>query len=358
MKFSATLPFLRDRSSPEPYRETFEIAQIAEEAGFDTISLHQHHFQPGDPSQPLAVLAAIATRTRRIRLNTGVLILPMHDPLQIAEQVAVVDEISGGRALLCAGIGWNAFEYEALGVPFRERGARMEEALKVLKLLWQNENISFDGQFYRFPRLTMHPRPIQPGGPELWVAGDMDKAVERAARLGDAWMCGAAVELDHAGRMLRIYRDTCARENKPANWVLRRFGWMKPTRKEVEDGALQQYVNGLLTQWRSSSKEGATGDFIRRIDSGENVPATEIAHNRLIWGSPDDVIEQIRGLRDNLGVDHLHMGFGTGLHGSGDVTFGGLRELGEMLRLFGREVMPAFAGGDSDQHQGNAERVA
>lgn len=343
MEFSATLPFLRDRDSREPYRDTFEIARIAEEAGFDTISLHQHHFHAGDPPHPLTVLAAVAARTSRIRLNTGVLILPLHDPLQVAEQVAVVDEISGGRAVLCVGVGWNAFEYGALNVPFRERGARMEEGLKVLKLLWQNENTAFDGQFYKFPQLTMYPRPIQPGGPELWVAGDMEKSVERAARLGDAWMCGASAELGQAAKMLGIFRATCAAENKPANWILRRFAWIKPTRQEVVDGALQPYVDGLLKQWRNSSKEDATGDIIRRIDSGEAVAATEIAHNRLIWGSPEDAIDQIRHLRDTMGVRHLHLGFGTGLHGDGgDAAFGGLQELGDMLRLFGREVIPAF----------------
>ena len=120
---------------------------------------------------------------------------------------------------------------------------------------------------------------------QLWVAGDMQKSVERAARLGDAWMCGASAELGQAAQMLEIFRATCAAENKPANWILRRFAWIKPTRKEVEEGALQPYVDGLLKQWRNSSKEDATGDIIRRIDGGEAVPATEIAHNRLIWGS-------------------------------------------------------------------------
>src|SRR4051794_28916670 len=109
MKFSASLPFLRDRSSRKPYRDTFELAQVAEAAGFDTITIGQHHFRQGDPATPLAVMAAIAARTSRIRLSTGVFILPMHDPLQVAEQVAIIDEISGGRAALGAGIGWNAF---------------------------------------------------------------------------------------------------------------------------------------------------------------------------------------------------------------------------------------------------------
>ncbi|TZG25730.1 LLM class flavin-dependent oxidoreductase [Sphingomonas montanisoli] len=214
MKFSTTLPFLRDLSSRDPYRETFELAQVAEEAGFDTITIGQHHFREGDPSDPLTVLGCVATRTSRIRVATGIFILPMHDPLQVAEQVATIDQLSGGRVSLGVGTGWNQFEYEVLGVPFKERGARMEEALKVLRLLWEKENVSFEGKFYRFPELTMFPRPIQRPGPPLIVAGDVPVAVDRAARLGDMWMCGPVVDLGYAKALSSIYREKCEAINR------------------------------------------------------------------------------------------------------------------------------------------------
>lgn len=344
MKFSTSLPFLRDLSSSDPFRDMFELAQVAEEAGFDTVTIGQHHFRQGDPSDPLTVMAAVAARTSRIRVGTGIFILPMHDPLRVAEQVATIDQLSGGRISLGVGNGWNAFEYEVLGVPFKERGARMEEALKVLKLLWQQENVSFDGRFYRFPEITMYPRPIQRPNPLLWVAGDIPVSVDRAARLGDAWLCGPVTEINHAKAMLGIYREACARLDKKPDWVLRRFGWIKPTRKEVEDGPLQAYVNGMMDHWRESTVDETAREFMRRIDAGEKVSAAEIARNRLVWGAPEDAIEQIQHFRDDMGADHIHVAFGTGLHAVDTVNaqFGQVDELADMLRLYGREVISAF----------------
>ncbi|RVT90466.1 LLM class flavin-dependent oxidoreductase [Sphingomonas crocodyli] len=344
MKFSTTLPFLRDLSSPDPYRDTFELAQVAEDAGFDTITIGQHHFRQGDPSDPLTVLGSVATRTSRIRVATGILILPMHNPLLIAEQVATIDQLSGGRISLGVGTGWNPFEYEVLGVPFKERGARMEEALRVLRLLWEKEKVSFDGAFYQFPELTMFPRPIQRPGPPLIVAGDVPVAVDRAARLGDIWMCGPVVDLSYAKVLAAQYRQTCATLNRKPDWILRRYGWIKPTRKAVEDGALQHYVDGVLVHWRESSKDKDFRKLLDRLDQGETVSATEIAHNRLVWGSPDDAIAQIEGFRDELGADHIHISFGAGLHsvGQANTQFGSAAELAEMFRLFGREVISAF----------------
>ena len=344
MKFSTSLPFLRDRSGRDPFRDIFHLAQVAEEAGFDTITIGQHHFRQGDPSDPLTVMAAVAARTSRIRVGTGIFILPMHDPLRVAEQVATIDELSGGRISLGVGTGWNAFEYEALGIPFRERGARMEEALKVLRLLWQEEHTSFEGRFYRFPELTMYPRPIQRPNPLLWVAGDVAASVERAARLGDAWMCGPVTEINHAKAILAVYRDTCSRLARKPNWILRRFGWIKPTRKEVEDGPLQAYVNGMMEHWRESTGDQTARDFMRRIDAGEKVSAAEIARDRLVWGAPEDAIEQIGHFRDDMGAEHIHVAFGTGLQAAGtaNAQFGEVQELAEMMRLYGREVIAAF----------------
>ena len=105
MKFSASLPLLRDRMCKDPYRETFELAIVADEVGFDTVTVGQHHFRQGDPADPLMLLGSIAARTSTLRVGTGIFILPMHDPLQVAETVATIDEVSGGRISLGVGTG-------------------------------------------------------------------------------------------------------------------------------------------------------------------------------------------------------------------------------------------------------------
>ena len=133
----------------------------------------------------------------------------------MAEQVATIDELSGGRISLGVGLGWWPLEYQVHGSSFEHRGARLDEALRILRLAWSGEPVSFDGRFWQFPELSVHPQPIQPGGPPLWVAGVAAAAVERAARLGDAWLCGPVQSLGTAQSCLERYRAAARRGRPP-----------------------------------------------------------------------------------------------------------------------------------------------
>jgi probable F420-dependent oxidoreductase len=344
VKFSLSLPILRDVSERDPYRQTFELARIAEEAGFDTATTGHHHFMPGNMSDPLTFLAAVAVRTDTLRVGTGIFQLPVHNPVRVAEQVATIDELSGGRVSLGVGLGWWPLEYEVHGSDFRRRGARMEEALEILRLVWSGEQTSYEGRFYRFPELTVYPRPVQQPSIPLWVAGVADAAVDRAARLGDAWLCGPVQSLAKAQSCLAVYREACAREQRPADWILRRYAWIGTDRRDVEEQVLPAYVDGLVEHWRESAEDDVELELFRRMDAGEDVSPTEIAEDRLLWGAPDDVIAQIERYRRETGADHVHAAFGAGLPaGSSAVsTMGSFEELAAMIRLFGREVIPAF----------------
>lgn len=344
MKFSLSLPVLRDRSHPDPYHETFALAQLAEEAGFDTVTVGHHHFLPGNMSDPLTFLTAVAVRTSTLRVGTGIFQLPVHNPVRVAEQVATIDELSGGRISLGVGLGWWPLEYQVHGSDFRTRGARMEEALEILRLVWTEEKTSYDGRFYSFPELTVHPRPVQQPSIPLWVAGVADAAVDRAARLGDAWLCGPVQSLGKAQSCLRVYRDSCARHGRQPEWILRRYAWIGTDRRSVEEDVLPAYVDGLLEHWRESAEDDVELDLFRRIDAGEHVPPTEIAQDRLLWGSPDDVIAQIERYREATGCTHVHAAFGAGLPADSGLssTFGSFEDHQAMIRLFGAEVIPAF----------------
>jgi probable F420-dependent oxidoreductase len=215
VRFSLSLPLLRDLTSPDPFGETFELARIAEAEGFDTATIGHHHFMPGNMADPLTFLTAVAARTDRLRVGTGIFQLPVHNPVRVAEQVATIDQVSGGRISLGVGLGWWPLEYEVHGSSFKDRGARMEEALEILRLVWTKEDASFEGRFWSFPELTVHPRPLQQPHPPLWVAGVADVAIDRAARLGDAWLCGPVQSISKAESMLATYRDACARRCDP-----------------------------------------------------------------------------------------------------------------------------------------------
>ncbi len=338
-----SVPVLRDPGAADPFRQTFELARIAEESGFDTVTFGHHHFLPGNLSDPITFLGAVAVRTDRLRVGTGIFQLPIHNPVRVAEQVATVDQLSNGRISLGVGLGWWPLEYEVHGSRFRERGARMEEALEILRLVWGQEHATWEGRFYRFADLTVYPRPVQSPRPPLWVAGVADTAVERAARLGDGWLCGPVQSISRAKACLEVYRRACVAHATEPSWILRRFAWVEADGRHVAEQVLPAYVDGLLAHWRESTEDAEEKALFSRLDAGERVPAEEIAADRLLWGAPDDVIGQIERYRRETGCDHVHAAFGSGLPGSSEQsTLGGFEQQAEMIRLFGREVIPAF----------------
>ncbi len=345
MRFSLMAPVWRDLSDPQPFRQTLDLVRIADSLGYHTVTQGHHHFMMGNLSDPLTYLAALSSITENIRFSTTIFLLPFHHPLRVAEQVATIDQLSGGRAGIGVGTGWNRLEYEAYGVPFAERGPRMEEALKILRLLWTEENLEYRGQFNSFPRLTLYPRPIQKPNPPLWVAGGAKVAIERAARLGDAWLCGPVESFNRIMAMKAVYDAKCAELSRAPDWVLRRYVMIGEDAGAIERDILPPYIDGLLGHWRESTTDPENIEIIRRIDAGEPTPTRRIADDRLLWGDPAGVIAQIEALRARTGLDHLIVAFGTGLpahanvNGRSMVDFHGVVR---MVRLFAEEVMPAF----------------
>lgn len=136
---------------------------------------------------PLFVFGAAASATETLKFCTGVLILPQRPVLLTAKEVLSLDHLTGGRFELGVGSGWSWEEYAALGVPFAERGRRMDEYLEVLRLVWAEDPVSYDGQFVSFDDLVLNPKPVSPGGPSIIIGGDSAPAMRRAARTGDGW---------------------------------------------------------------------------------------------------------------------------------------------------------------------------
>lgn len=176
------------------------LARGIEQIGYDEIDLLEHvtvgHPTPDRPAghaepnilEPLVTLGMIAGVTSRIGLGTEVLILPQRQPALVAKQVSTLDVLSGGRVRLGLGVGWQESEYESLGVPFRERGRRMDESIQLLRAYWTEASVTFDGTYFQAEAMGMDPKPRQPGGPPLWIGGDSNAALRRVGKLGDGWM--------------------------------------------------------------------------------------------------------------------------------------------------------------------------
>jgi len=168
------------RTDADIYREALELAAFAEEVGFDSVWTSEHHFWDDAYAPSLLPLsAAIGARTSAIEIGTGLLLAPMHHPIRLAEDAAVVDLISGGRFVLGVGHGWLPWELEAFGASMRDRARRTETAIDVCRRAWAGEPV--DG-------VRVTPAPARPGGPPIWIGAIREPAVRRAARIADGWM--------------------------------------------------------------------------------------------------------------------------------------------------------------------------
>jgi probable F420-dependent oxidoreductase len=187
--FTAQIPAGSHRTFGREYRDTLELVRLAERLGFDSAWVSEHHGSSDGylPSQ-LALLAAFAAVTERIELGTGVILAPMHDPLRLAEDAAVVDQLSGGRLILGLGNGWREEEFRMFGSPRAERGARTEETVEVLRRAWTGRRFSFEGRTLVYDRVKITPRPARPEGLPIVLGGYDRRAVLRAGRLADGYV--------------------------------------------------------------------------------------------------------------------------------------------------------------------------
>ena len=171
------------------YNEIIDQIVWGEENGFDDIWLSEHHFiEDGYSPSLLPIAAAIASRTKKIHIGTSVVLLPFHNPVRMAEDAATVDVISGGRFELGVGVGYKVEEFESFAISSKERGARTNEGLEIIRRLWEGETLTFEGKYYTVTRAKLTPEPIQQPRPPIWVSGFTPPALRRAAKYGDGYI--------------------------------------------------------------------------------------------------------------------------------------------------------------------------
>jgi probable F420-dependent oxidoreductase len=191
------------------------MVKLAEAAGFDSVVAVDHVVfphkytsvypyapggrLPGGPGgalpDPLIWMAMMAAVTTRLRFMTGVIILPLRNPMVLAKQVATLDHMSGGRIELGIGVGWLKEEFEALGIPFAKRGARSDEYIAVMRKLWAEDGVSFDGEFVKFDEVSSNPKPVG-GSVPIVIGGHSEAAARRAGRLGDGFFPSIGAQVD------------------------------------------------------------------------------------------------------------------------------------------------------------------
>lgn len=284
------------------FEEMVEQTRAARAAGFVAISSPQHHLVgPLQYFQPVPLLARLAAEAPDMEVIPGIILLALHHPVEVAESLATLDVICGGRLVAGFGLGYREPEFAAFGVPRGERVARFEEHLSVVEQLWTGEPVSFHGRFVRLDGQQIALRPVQTATrrrPPIWLGANADAGVRRAARLGDAWLMNPHGALPALRRQLSLYLDTRRELGRPPPERL-------PLSKELfvaEERALalRRAAPYLEEKYRTYMAWGQAGTL--PADDAWSEDFTTLMRDRFIIGDPDDVVAALTTYREELGV--------------------------------------------------------
>lgn len=272
------------------FRQCVEQAIVAREAGFDAVAAGQHYLSPPYQSlQQLPLLARLAADTGSMQLCLGIVLLALLNPVQVAEDVATLDVISGGRVLFGLGLGYREIEYEAFGVARRDGVPRMLEALELVRRLWTEEEVTFEGRFFRLHGATCTIRPVQKPHPPIWVAANADRAVARTGRMGYPWFVNPHAALPTIERQWQLYRAELARAGHglPAARPIALELHVAPTREEAIETA-RPFLAAKYTAYADWGQ-----DRVLPGDESFRVAFEALARDRFVLGSPEDAIQQL-----------------------------------------------------------------
>jgi probable F420-dependent oxidoreductase len=296
MKFGVVYPQTELGQDPTAIRD---YAQTAEGLGFSHILAYEHVLgaNPDRPGgwqgpythqhtfmEPFVLFSFLAGQTEKIGFTTGILILPQRQTVLVAKQAACLDVLCSGRLRLGVGLGWNKIEYIALGQEFHTRGRRIEEQVEVMRLLWKNSLVDFDGKWHRISDAGLNPMPLARSIP-VWFGGHAEQVLQRAARLGDGWMPN--------------YRSPV--DAQPALDMLDEY-LVRAGRDRIKPGMSDQAGFGL--EARIPYGEGNPDEWQRLIDGWNNIGASHISFNTMGAGlnAASDHIRAIQRIAQAVGV--------------------------------------------------------
>jgi alkanesulfonate monooxygenase SsuD/methylene tetrahydromethanopterin reductase-like flavin-dependent oxidoreductase (luciferase family) len=314
------------------YRQVLEQVELAEELGWECFMFNEHHFlgYGGLVANPAVLLAAAAARTSKIRLGPCIAILPLRHPLQSAEDYAMVDAISGGRLEFGIGSGNTEMDYKVFGVTRENDRRRLREAIDVILKVWGSDRASHKGDFWSFDELTLYPRPIQRPHPPIWVAGTSAEGLGWAGRQGYHIM---TVGHPHPPEKVRPGVAAWKQGLIEAGYDLREKHCQLHVRTHVNESAEQARSIGMAAVKRYD-EISRIGRRSLTAPPGEYDWGMMLATGRNNYGNPDQCIEHIHNAMKHYYFDTLTTTF----------NFGGIShaEILKSMRLFAKEVMPAF----------------
>ena len=314
--------------------EVIAEAQLAEACGFDSCFFGEHHQdRDGFLPSPLIVAAAVAARTQTLRVGTSVILLPLHHPVRIAEDVITLDLVSKGRVILGVGIGYQVDDFRAFSVPMEDRLARFEESVEIIRLCWAGEKFSFRGKHYTLEDVQITPRPFQKPGPPLWFGASVTAAARRAGRIADGFVGTPSTGLENATHLTDAYKDAARKAGRPAEVIQMRDAWVATTRAEADTVYGPHVMTAYRYYWDHRLAEFAN------MPEGTKFTLENLAPDRLILGEPETCVREFQRWQKATGA-------GTFLLRLRHAHSGGPphAEIMKAIRLFGERVLPYCKG--------------
>jgi len=331
-----------DRNSSDPYRKLFSYLREMEELGYDLGWCGQHRFSDttafggdtaSEPSAPLAMLSALMARTTTMKFATNIMLLPAHHPVEIAEEINTIQELSNNRFILGAGIGYKPDEFENVGWNFKTRAKRFEECLEILRLALTGEAFSYHGKHFTLENIKVTPPPLPGTHTPLWIGAVSEPAMLRAARLGDGWEISFAEHMLELAEKVKRYKALAAEHGRPSTLVLMRDVHVVPTKDKIDSN----FLPNIIKVWQSYNDIGSKADrdeLSNEVMFGDRkVSLEEFAPHRAVVGTPDDCIREMQSIEKLIDPEWFF------------ITPTGVPDPEQQikeLRLFAREVMQHF----------------
>lgn len=328
MKFGilASHQYLPTDDLRQRLNELWHLTEVAAENGFSSVFAINHFLANLQTPQPLSVLAGLIRHSGHMTVGTSLIILPAYHAVHIAEEFATLDHMSGGRIVLGVGAGYRDVEFTAMNIDKPNRFRKMHEQIKVIRALWSGEEVHFDGEYHNVHG-SICVKPLQPGGPPLWIGAGGKISVRKAAELGDAWiMPGNSPKPGWYQQAMANHDDALAKAGKS------REGREYPIIANVYCGADTERARAFVRPY-------VEAEYFNYAE----YPQLSFQKERFEWmwenlflvGDPDFVAERIARLRD-IGLNHIiARPFWLGMDHEPAV---------ESIKLFAREVMPRFTG--------------
>jgi luciferase family oxidoreductase group 1 len=327
------------RSSQEIYARGIELAQAAEAMGYRNVWLAEHHFSTyGYLSRPLQLATYLAAKTTTLRVGTAVVVVPLHNPLIVAEEIATLDQVSGGRLDVGLGRGYQQYEFERFGLELDSGRERWDESVDIIVKSFSGKPFSYEGKLYRIPETSLFPQPLQQPHPPVWIVAQSPYALEAAVRRGFNVLTGGfGVSVDHLAEFGKLFAKVVGelRPTNPPRVGVQRAVYVAESEADARDAAEHARWNMRVTlSLRNRYEKVENGNAIP-LPAKNEASIEDLLERFLVIGTPDTCIRQIRRLQELVGITHFNCSF----------WFGDMeqkRVLRSMER-FAKDVMPAVA---------------